>query len=139
RVSKIAASRPAEGSGIVDVAGTVYEIEADCFAPGAGELVATGIASTDGGDRVEVYVQAFVGQPYVGITVVTDDQTTLYEPAIDRPLDITLIDDVVRVDDVALVTDLDLETGIGTDAGLGTVVIECRSYEEELPPGFAAG
>lgn len=125
--------------GIVEVADEVFEIEADCYAPGAGELVATGLATPVDGPRVEVYVQAFLGQPYVGITVIDGDARTLYEPAIDRPLDISRVDDVLRVDDIALVTDLDLETGEGVDAGLGSVVIECRAYAEELPPGFAVG
>ena len=125
--------------GIVEVAGTAYEIDAECYAPGAGELVAIGIAQPVDGPRVEVYLQAFVGQPYVGITVIDDSATTLYEPAVDRPLEVTVLDDVVRADDIALVTDLDLDTGEGVDAGTGTVVVECRSYAEELPPGFADG
>ncbi len=125
--------------GIVEVAGAVYEITADCYAPGAGELVATGIALPSPTTRVEVYVQAFVGQPYVGITVIEAETITRYEPAVDRPLDVTHLDDIVRADDISLVTDLDLTTGTGVDAGVGSIVIECRSYAEELPPGFVAG
>ncbi|MEO0492790.1 MAG: hypothetical protein AAF081_05170 [Actinomycetota bacterium] len=132
-------TRPPGSIGIVEVAGEVHELDADCYAPGAGELVVTGTATTAGGARIEVFVQAFVGRPYVGITVVDEIASVRYEPAVDRPLDITLLDDVVRVDDVALVTDLDLTTGEGTDAGVGTVVVECRSYEAELPVGFDAG
>ena len=125
--------------GIVEVDGAVYEIEADCYAPGAGELVAIGLATPSDGPRVEVYVQAFLGRPYVGITVIDGGTSRLYEPAVDRPLDITQLDDVLRVDDIALVTDLDLTAGEGVDAGLGSVVVECRGYAEELPPGFGAG
>lgn len=122
-------------TGIVEVAGETYEFAADCYAPGVGEVLATGLTTTDDGARVEVYVQAFLGQPYLGISVI-GDTTTVYEAAVDRPLDIFHIDDIIRADDIALVTDLDLETGIGTDAGVGTIVVECRSYAEAFPAGF---
>jgi hypothetical protein len=123
--------------GIVEVAGESHEIEATCYAPGAGEVLAVGVAATDAG-RIEVYLQAFLGAPYLGISVMGDD-TVVYEAAIDRPLDISYEGDVLRVDDIALVTDLDLESGTSVDAGVGSVVVECRAYEAELPSGFAAG
>lgn len=124
--------------GLVEVAETTFELEADCYAPGAGEIIAIGLGRADD-IRVEVYVQAFLGQPYLGITVIDGETSTLYEPSVDRPLEITRVGDVVRADDIVLVTDLDLATGEGTEAGEGTVVIECRSYEEDVPPGFAVG
>ena len=43
-----------------------------------------------------------------------------------------------RLDDIALVADLDLETGGGTDAGTGTIVVECATYSDGLPPGFGS-
>lgn len=124
--------------GLVTVAGASHELTATCYAPGAGEVLAIGLATTADGARIEVYLQAFLGAPYLGIEVSGDDNVT-YEAAIDRPLDISYEADILRVDDIALVTDLDLETGEGTDAGVGSVVIECRAYEAELPSGFVAG
>ena len=123
--------------GVVEVAGQTHEIEATCYAPGAGEVLAIGSTTTDG-QRIEVYLQAFLGAPYLGVSV-TDESTVVYEASLDRPLEISYEADVLRVDDVPLVTDLDLETGAGIDAGTGSVVVECRSYEAELPPGFVAG
>ncbi|MEM9468267.1 MAG: hypothetical protein AAGA90_23065, partial [Actinomycetota bacterium] len=123
--------------GIVELDGVSHEIDATCYAPGAGEVLATGVAATDDG-RIEVYLQAFLGEPYLGIAV-TGQNTVVYEAAIDRPLEISYEADILRVDDIALVTDLDLETGVGTEAGVGSVVVECRAYESELPPGFVAG
>ena len=125
--------------GIVEVAGSRHEIEATCYAPGAGEVLAIGATTTDDG-RIEVYLQAFPGAPYLGISVIGDGtDTVVYEAAIDRPLDIAYDADILRVDDIALVTDLDLDTGEGIGAGTGSVVVECRAYETELPPGFLAG
>lgn len=120
--------------GFVQFDGRSHEFDATCHAPGAAEVLAIGSTMSDGG-RIEVYLQAFLGAPYLGISV-TDEQTVVYEAAIDRPLDISYENDVLRVDDVVLVTDLDLETGAGTDAGLGSIVVECRSYQRDLPPGF---
>ena len=123
----------------VEVAGAAYDLDATCHAPGVGEVVIT--AQTPGlvEPRIELYLQAFLAEPYVGISVTSAGETTLYEPSLAAPLEIVQQDDVFRVDDVALVTDLDLETGAGTDAGPGTVVVECASYEDGLPPGFGSG
>ena len=127
--------------GIVEIAGETHEIEADCHAPGAGEVLAIGLATPDDGRRIEVYLQAFLGEPYLAIAVTpaAGGETVTYEAAVDRPLEIVYDADILRVDDAALVTDLDLETGEGTDAGIGSVVVECRAYEDELPPGFTGG
>ncbi len=134
-----------ESVGIVEIAGESHEIDAECHAPGAGEVLAIGYATPDDGRRIEVYLQAFLGEPYLAIAVTpaagdgTGGETITYEAAVDRPLDIVYDADILRVDDAALVTDLDLETGQGTDAGVGSIVIECRAYEDELPPGFTGG
>ena len=124
--------------GVVKVAEASYDITATCYAPGAGEVLAIGSAMTPDGDRVELYLQAFLGAPYVGISVY-GAQTITYEAAIDRPLTITYEADILRADDIDLVTDLDLASGDSIAAGTGSVVIECRSYESELPPGFVGG
>ena len=113
--------------GLVEVAGQRHELTATCYAPGAGEILAVGVA-TNGDERIEVYLQAFLGAPYLGIAV-TGDNTVVYEAAVDRPLDISYQSDVLRVDDVPLVTDLDLESGEATDGGIGSVVVECRASD----------
>ena len=50
-------------------------------------------------------------------------------------LNFTFDHDIVRFDNVDFVTDLNVETGEFTPAGIGSVVVECRSYETELPAG----
>lgn len=134
-----APSGDARSSAFVEVDGRAYDLDATCHAPGVGEVVVT--AQTPGliEPRVELYLQAFLAEPYVGISVTADGRQVDYEPSLASPLEIVQHDDVFRIDDVALVTDLDLETGVGTAAGVGTVVIECASYEDGLPPGFGSG
>ena len=124
--------------GIVEVGSKTYEITADCYTPSAGNVIAVGAATTDTGGRIEVYVETFDGQQYVGVTVFDGESVLRYEPVVDQPLEVIWFDNVVRVDDISLVTGLDLTTGDGTDAGVGSVVIECHSSIEALPPGFVA-
>lgn len=125
--------------GLVEVGDAQYSLAFDCHAPGAGEILAVGLGTDPGsGDRIEVYLQAFLAEPYLGIRVEKPDATTLlYEAALDRPLEFVLENDVLRADGVELVTDLDLEARTGTPAGPGSIVIECREYLTDLPDGFS--
>ncbi len=136
--TSLAANDQTPSVGLVTVGGESFDLDFECFAPGAGEILAVGLGRASDGRRIEAYLQAFLGSPYMAIAVI-DDTTVLYEAAVDRPLNVAYNFDTLRVDDVALVTDLNLETGIGTDAGLGTIVVECRSYAKDLPAGFSAG
>lgn len=131
--------QPAPGSAaFVEVAGAAYDLDAECYSAGVGEILITALAPGDEGPRVELYLQAFLGAPYVGITVIDGGDSTTYEPVLGLRPTIVRIDDVFRLDDIALVTGLDLETGEAIDAGVGTIVVECDGYTEGLPPGFVA-
>lgn len=123
----------------VEVGGAAYDLDAQCYAAGAGEVVITALTSALVEPRVELYVQAFLAEPYVGISVTADGETSVYEPSLAVPFEILEQDDVYRFDGVDLVIDLDLETGTGSPAGTGTVVVECAAYAEGLPPGFGSG
>lgn len=122
--------------GLVRIGPSAYDLTFTCIAPGAGEILAVGLGTDVNGRRVESYVQAYVGEPFVGVVVGEGDNAVRFEPRIDRRLEFDLVDDVLRFDDVDFVSDLDLETGEFTPAGVGSVVVECRSYEEELPPSL---
>lgn len=128
-----------DSTAYVEIAGTAYSLAAACHAAGAGEVVITALTEGLTEPRVELYVQAFLGEPYVGVTVTTGDTTTTYEPGLGVPLAIAQQGDVYRVDDVEFVADLDLDTGDGASITSGTVVVECRSYAVGLPPGFVSG
>ncbi len=123
----------------VEIGTTAYALDAECHAAGVGEIII--IALTPGliEPRVELYVQAFLGAPYVGISITTNGNTVLLEPELAIPFEIVQQDDVFRVDNLPLVTGLDLTTGDATNAGIGTIVVECATYVDGLPPGFGSG
>ncbi len=127
--------------GLLTVGDVQYSLGFDCYAPGAGEILAIGVGTDPLTDtRVEAYVQAFLGAPYFGVEIeAVGEEPVLYEAALERILEFSFADDVLRADDVDLVTELDLDTLSGTPAGLGSVVVECREYLDELPAGFTAG
>lgn len=127
--AEVTTTIPPISSGVVIIGERRHELDVTCVAPGAGEVLALGIGESDDGERVEAYVQAFVGEPYVGIEV----GDTLYEAAFDGTLELFLQDDRIRASAIRFVTDLDLETGAGTFEGVGSVEIECLAYDEELP------
>lgn len=117
----------AESVGLLTIDDQAFDLTADCFAPGAGELLVLAV-----GDGVLVYAEAFLGAPYLGVEI----DGALLEPSIDRPLEFSIDENVIRADDVLLVRDLDLESGESTAAGTGTLVVECRSYLDDLPDSF---
>ncbi len=121
------ATAEAESVGLLTIDDQAFDLTADCFAPGAGELLVLAV-----GDGALIYVEAFLGAPYLGVEI----DGALLEPSIDRPLEFSIDGDVIRADDVLLVRDLDLETGESTAAGTGTLVVECRSYLDDLPDSF---
>jgi len=127
--------------GLVTVGDARYSLDFDCFAPGAGEILAIGVGIDPITEtRVEAYVQAFLGTPYLGIEVAAvGEEPVLYEAALERVLEFSFADDVLRADGVDLVVELDLDALTGTPAGVGSVVVECREFLDELPEGFATG
>lgn len=122
---------PPRSSGTVEIGDTRYQFAVTCQDLGAGEVVVIG-ASDDpvSGGLVELYLQVFLGDPYVGLRLADG---TLIEPSLDSQLDLYLQDDVIRASAIRFVRDLNLETGEATEVGFGEFEIHCYSYERELP------
>ena len=129
---------PDASAAFVEIAGAAYDLDAECHAAGVGEIVITALTPGLIEPRIELYMQAFLAEPYVGISVTADGESVLHEPDLTIPFEIVQQGDVFRVDDVALVTDLDLSTGEATAAGTGTIVVECATYSDGLPPGYGS-
>ncbi|MFQ5557351.1 MAG: hypothetical protein ACE5GB_07580 [Acidimicrobiales bacterium] len=110
----------------------VYELDVVCYAPGAGEVLAIGAGLTAAGDQVEAYVQAYVGEPYVGVRI-GDGPGSLVEASLGRSLDFYIQDDVIRVSAIRFVRGLDLESGEGESVGFGELEIRCNGYEADPP------
>ena len=120
---------PSEGS--VEIGETRYQFAVTCQELGAGEVIVVGSGEDPGsGAAVELYLQAFLGDPYIGLRLADG---TLFEPSLESPLDLYLQDDVIRASAIRFVRDLDLDTGTATEVGFGEVEIHCYEYSNELP------
>lgn len=110
-------------------------MEVVCYEAGAGEVVAIGQGTTDSGDVVDLLVEAFTGEPYVGLHVGGPGDV-VYEAALDTPLELFVDEDRIVGGAIHFVTDLDLATGQGEGAGVGSVEVVCGRYERGLPEGY---
>ena len=117
--------------GTVEIGDTQYRFTVTCQELGAGEVVVVGSGEDpDSGGTVELYLQAFLGDPYVGLRLADG---TLFEPSLESPLDLYVQDDVIRASAIRFVRDLDLETGTATEVGFGELEIHCDQYSREAP------
>ena len=122
---------PPASEGTVEVGETAYQFAVTCQERGAGEVVVIGAGDDPvSGGLVELYVQASLADPYVGLRL--PDGTWL-EPSLDSSLDLYLQNDVIRGSAIRFVQDLDLETGSATEVGFGELEIHCYEYDNELP------
>ena len=122
---------PPPSEGTVEIGETHYQFVVTCHELGAGEVVVVGAGDDPvSGGVVELYLQAFLGDPYVGLRLADG---TLIEPSLESPLDLYLQDDVIRASAIRFVQDLDLQTGSATEVGFGELEIHCYEYSNELP------
>lgn len=122
---------PPASEGTVEIGDTRYQFTVTCQELGAGEVIVIGSGEDPGsGGAVELYLQAFLGDPYIGLRLADG---TFFEPSLESPLDLYVQDDVIRASAIRFVRDLDLETGTATEAGFGEVEIHCYEYSNELP------
>lgn len=124
-----------ETSGLIRIGPAAYELVFSCVDRGAGEILAVGVGTDINGKRVHAFVQAFVGEPYVGVEVGEGEEKVLFEPRLDVPLLFTFHQDILRFETVDFVTDLDVDNATFTPAGMGSLVVNCASFETSLPPG----
>lgn len=129
--TSVVSQRP-RSEGTVSVGDKTYFFTVACYAPGAGDLLALGVGGEPGSDSVvELYLQAFLGAPYIGLRL---GDGTLLEPSLDAPFDVYFQDDVIRASAIRFVRSLDLESGEATEVGFGELEITCADYSRELPP-----
>ena len=122
---------PPPSEGTVEIGDTQYRFTVACQELGAGEVVVVGSGEDPDSDgAVELYLQAFLGDPYIGVRLADG---TLLEPSLESPLDLYVQDDVIRASAIRFVRDLDLETGTATEVGFGELEIHCYEYSRESP------
>ena len=82
--------------GLVRVGPSAYDLVFTCVDGGAGEILAVGVGRDINNKPVEAFVQAFVGEPYVGLKVGDEGEEVLFEPRLGVLLDFTFGHDIVR-------------------------------------------
>ncbi|MYL02983.1 MAG: hypothetical protein F4011_02220 [Acidimicrobiaceae bacterium] len=122
---------PPPSEGTVEIGDTRYQFTVTCQELGAGDVRVEGTGEDPDSDgTVELYLLAFLVDPYVGLRLADG---TLFEPSLESPLDLYVQDDVIRASAIRFVRDLDLETGTATDVGFGELEIHCYEYSREAP------
>lgn len=129
---------PAEelgSTGYVTVGGTQYDFAFECFAAGAGDILALGVGEVPGSEvSTQAVVQAFFGQPYVSV-LIGDEQ--IIELAIDAPAELFVQSGEVRGSALRFVEST-TDVGVGTSLGLGGVNVACNSFAPGLPDAYQA-
>src|SRR5262245_50098493 len=121
-----------------------YDFEVTCYDAGAGSVVAVGtgtvvdpVSGEERGSRV--LVQAFLGDPYVGVTLEQpgadgeDAPAEVFEAALDDSFDLLLENNIIQADGIEFVRGLDLDTGAAESAGTGSVRVTCNDFEQGMP------
>ncbi len=109
-----------------------WEFVFECYAAGAGDVLALGLGSETDGAQTQAVVQAFLGAAYVAVLIGED---RVLELAIDRPAELFVQGNLIRGSALRFV-DADGASGVGESLGLGTVHIDCDSFAPGLPEGY---
>ncbi len=126
-----ASTKIPSSEGIAEIAGNHYEFAVACHELGAGDVAVIGMGDDpETREPVELYLQAFVADPYVGLRF---GDGSLVEPALDSPLVLYVQNDTIRASAIRFVRDLNLETGEAEDLGFGEFEIHCYNYLREPP------
>lgn len=119
--------------GVITIGVEEYPFAFECYAAGAGDILALGIGTdpnTNG--EVQAVVQAFLGQAYVAII---NGDAGVRELAVDQPADLFVQGDAIRGSALRFV-DVGASPGIGEELGLGTVTVDCQGFAPGLPEGY---
>lgn len=121
--------------GYVTIGETQYDFAFECFAAGAGDVLALGVGEAPGSEvATQAVVQAFFGQPYVSV-VIGNEQ--ILELAIDAPAELFVQSGEVRGSALRFV-DSNEVAGEGDALGLGRVNVVCDSFAPGLPDAYQA-
>lgn len=119
--------------GHVTVGSVQYDFAFECWAAGAGDILALGVGEDpESNEQTQAIVQAFFGQAYVSV-LVGDER--VIELAIDQPADLFVQADTIRGSALRFV-DAQGAAGVGESLGLGTVTVECEGFAPGLPEGY---
>lgn len=119
--------------GTITIGPTDYNFAFECYAAGAGDILALGVGSDpETGVETQAIVQAFLGQNYVAVLFGTD---SVQELAVDEPAELFVQGDAIRGSALRFVDAADVP-GVGEQLGLGAVAVDCQSFAPGLPEGY---
>lgn len=119
--------------GSITIGEVQYDFLFECFAAGAGDVLALGVGQEpDTRQMTQAVVQMFFGQPYVSV-LINDER--LLELAVDAPAEIFLQAGVLSGSALRFV-EASGTAGEGEAIGLGTVNVECSSFLPGLPEDY---
>lgn len=134
-VKRVPSSELVSG-GHITVGSERYDFAFECWAAGAGDILALGVGDDPNSDEpTQAIVQAFFGSPYVSI-LIGDDR--VIELSITEPAELFVQSDVIRGSALRFV-DAEGSAGVGEQLGLGSVTVECDSFAPGLPEGYDVG
>lgn len=105
----------------------------ECYAGGAGDVLALGVGTGDTDPGTQAVVQAFFGNPYVAIQFADG---SVFELAIDRQAELFLQGSDIRGSALRFVQS-GASSGVGDAAGLGAVTVACDGFAPGLPDGWS--
>ncbi len=121
--------------GYITIGDIQYDFAFECFAAGAGDILALGVGEEPETEIVtQAVVQAFFGQPYVSV-VIGNEQ--IIELAIDAPAELFVQSGEVRGSALRFVHS-NGDVGEGESLGLGRVNVACDSFAPGLPDQYQA-
>ncbi len=128
---------PAEelgSEGSITIGEVQYDFAFECFAAGAGDILALGVGQEPDTQAVtQAIVQMFFGQPYVSVLI---GQERSLELALDAPAELFLQEGTIRGSALRFV-DADVEAGVGEPLGLGEVTVACDGFAPGLPDEYS--
>ena len=120
-------------SGTIAIGPTEYAFAFECYAAGAGDILALGVGTDpESGTETQAIVQAFFGQAYVAVLVGNDE---VQELAVDEPADLFVQGDAIRGSALRFVNAAGAP-GVGDQLGLGTVSVDCNGFAPGLPAEY---
>ncbi len=119
--------------GHITIGATRYDFAFECFAAGAGDILALGIGDDpETGEPTQVVVQAFLGQPFVAVLI---GESRVLELGIEDPAELFVQGDMIRGSALRFV-DAAGSAGVGEAIGLGTVTVACQGFAPGLPEDY---
>lgn len=119
--------------GHITIGATRYDFAFECYAAGAGDILALGVGDDpETGEPTQAVVQAFLGQPFVAVLIA---ESRVLELGIEDPAELFVQGEMIRGSALRFV-DAEGSAGVGEAIGLGTVTVACQGFAPGLPEDY---